>query len=292
MSSEPLQALRFVVPAQHVQAALSLFEEIALSVTAFEHDGDGREDAAHWIVEAVFAEAPSIDAFRSELDALAATERRIEALPDADWLAEVAEAAKPTRVGPFFVHGSAFRDQRRADDLPIEIDAGLAFGSGEHPTTRACLRALLDFGGVRTPETVLDMGCGSAVLAIAAARCWPYVRVTGVEIDPRAAGVAADNVTLNQVGERVTIVAGDGYAAPIVAENAPYDLILANILPDPLIGMAPDARRMIDPTGLLIVSGLLERSTGQVSDAHILAGFELAARIIDDGWAALVFKPV
>ncbi|MGE3295638.1 MAG: 50S ribosomal protein L11 methyltransferase, partial [Geminicoccaceae bacterium] len=185
------------------------------------------------------------------------------------------------------VHGSHARDAVPPGAVAIEIDAGLAFGSGEHATTQACLASLDRLARRRRFRRVLDVGCGSGVLAIAAAKCWP-ARVLAVDNDPIAVRVARENVALNGVAEHVRVELGEGYGHPFVRRLRPFDLVLANILADPLIELAPTLARHLAPAGHAVLSGLLDRQAEAVIAAHRREGLELVDRADQGPWAALV----
>ena len=155
----------------------------------------------------------------------------------ADWLARTAEGFPAQPIGRFWVHGSHIAGPPPAGTLPIRLDAGLAFGSGEHASTQGCLLALERLASRRRFRRILDLGCGSGILAIAAARLWP-ARVIAADNDPVAVGVARANALSNGVGHRIRALASEGYRNPLVRAGGPYELIVANILADPLCELA------------------------------------------------------
>jgi ribosomal protein L11 methyltransferase len=172
-------------------------------------------------------------------------------------------------------------------DLNREQLWGLAFGSGEHATTRGCLLALDDLARRRRLRRVLDLGCGSGVLAIAAAKTWP-ARVLAADNDPVAVAVAAENAALNGVADRVRVVESDGYRHPAIGAGGPYDLILANILADPLRGFARDLARRLAPGGAAVLSGIVDHQVRPVVLAHRPYGLRLRRTIAIGPWATLV----
>ena len=161
-----------------------------------------------------------------------------ESLPDIDWVARSLDGLKPVRAGRFFVHGAHDRGKRRSGELAIEIEAGLAFGTGHHGTTAGCLEMLEQIVRREHPRNALDLGTGSAVLAIAVAKL-AHVPVLATDIDPVAVRVAAANARLNHVKALVETVTAPGFHHPIFAKRAPFDLIVANILARPLMRLAP-----------------------------------------------------
>jgi len=214
-------------------------------------------------------------------------------VPTRDWLADNLNAFPPLTIGRYFIHPSHYDSLPPAGSVPIQLDPGTAFGSGEHASTAGCLNALDDLARRRRVTRPLDMGCGSGILSIAAAKTW-RVPVLASDIDPEAARVSRLNARANGVGDLVRSVCGPGYASPSVRVGGPYDLIIANILARPLIAMASDLgrhlRRARDGGGRVILSGLLERDGNWVLAAHRHQGLALERRIVRDGWLTLVLK--
>ncbi|MBN35088.1 MAG: 50S ribosomal protein L11 methyltransferase [Rhodospirillaceae bacterium] len=270
-----------------VEATDAAFEEAgALAVTTFELEPDGV-----WSVAALFYEQPHIDTLQAQIaQALGATAAvmplAIEEVAGRDWVAETVEAFPPLPIGPFWIHGSHVGPPD-LDRIPILIDAGIAFGSGEHATTEGCLLAL---GSLRDrgfhPANTLDMGCGSGILAIGAVKLYDC-EVLALDVDPASADFARDAATANCAAQRITAMAGDGYATSEVDARAPYDLILANILANPLIAMAPDLARVLKPGGITILSGMLSSQADAVQQAHQAAGLTLVERGDLRDWSTL-----
>jgi ribosomal protein L11 methyltransferase len=205
----------------------------------------------------------------------------------ADWLSRTREQFPPQTVGRFWIHGSHVADPAPDGLVPICVDAGLAFGSGEHATTRSCLLALDGLARRRRFGRVLDLGCGAGILAIAAAKCWP-ARVVAADIDPVAVEVARSNALINRVAHAVQAVESAGLAQPRTRLLAPYDLIFANILAEPLIRLAPELARLLDAAGTLVLSGLLDRQAGAVAAAYRGRGLKVERLIADGRWATLL----
>lgn len=263
-----------------VEAALEPLEPLALS--SFEVD-DGRA----WVTEALCDARPSAKAVRAALAGMASAGIIIEKLPDKDWVSESQRALAPIRAGRFFVHGSHATEQKPRGTTAIEIDAGLAFGTGRHETTRGCLLALqrLARAGAK-PRRLLDLGTGSGLLAIAMAKLWG-VPVLASDNDPQATRVARENAALNGAGELVRVVTGAGYAAPAVRDGGPYDLVAANILARPLMRLAPGLARHLAPRGVALLSGLLVTQEEMVLAAHRKAGLDLLWRLRLGDWSVL-----
>ncbi|OBQ86746.1 50S ribosomal protein L11 methyltransferase [Mesorhizobium sp. WSM3873] len=212
-----------------------------------------------------------------------------EALPDIDWVARSLEGLKPVRAGRFFVHGAHDRDKRRSGDLAIEIEAGLAFGTGHHGTTAGCLELLEQVVLRERPGNALDLGTGSAVLAIALAKL-AHIPVLATDIDPVAVRVAATNARLNHVKALVETVTAPGFHHPIFARRAPFDLIVANILARPLMRLAPEMARHIRFGGSLVLSGILDRQRDAVISAYVGQSFRHVRTLHREGWVTIHLK--
>ncbi|OBQ90231.1 50S ribosomal protein L11 methyltransferase [Mesorhizobium sp. AA23] len=212
-----------------------------------------------------------------------------EALPDIDWVARSLEGLKPVRAGRFFVHGAHDRDKRRSGDLAIEIEAGLAFGTGHHGTTAGCLELLEQVVLRERPGNALDLGTGSAVLAIALAKL-AHIPVLATDIDPVAVRVAATNARLNHVKALVETVTAPGFHHPIFARRAPFDLIVANILARPLMRLAPEMARHIRLGGSLVLSGILDRQRDAVISAYVGQSFRHVRTLHREGWVTIQLK--
>jgi ribosomal protein L11 methyltransferase len=293
MAEIPLWQSRFVVPGAAVELFLAELEEAGISVAAFEEGAERGAGGEMWRVELMHRGEPDERALAARLAPLAERsgidriDLTIAPLAATNWLARVAESFMPHRIGRFWVHGSHVREAAPEGAVAIRLDAGLAFGSGEHDSTRGCLLALDGLARRRRLRRVLDLGCGSGILAIAAARCWPAA-VLAVDNDPDAVAVAKENALRNRVGHRIRAAHSDGYRSREVRAGAPYDLILANILADPLCAMARDLARHLAPGGTAIVAGLLERQASRVAAVHRAAGLRLRARLDLNIWTTLV----
>ncbi|MCR4269104.1 50S ribosomal protein L11 methyltransferase [Nitratireductor sp. ZSWI3] len=264
------------------------FDEEGLPISLFEADEEnGRFEVSVYVdgnVEQVAGE------MREALASLPREPEIVEeAVPDIDWVAHSLEGLTPVRVGRLLVHGSHDRPLRRIGDVAIEIEAGLAFGTGHHGTTAGCLKAISDVLKRERPRTALDLGAGSAVLAIAIA-AMARIPVLATDIDPVATRVAAENVRLNGVGSLVETHTAPGFHHRIFAEKRPFDLIVANILARPLMGLAPDMARHLSPGGTLILSGILERQRRAVIAAYQNQGFRHMRTEAREGWVTIQMK--
>ena len=268
------------------------FEPAETAASAFETDaplGGGKA----WMVEVWFGFAPDKDLLRA-LVAAAAGEAAAAALefgetPQCDWVANVLAGLSPVRAGRFLVHGAHDRARAKASDVAIEIEAALAFGTGHHGTTRGGLMLLERALRRRRPRRVLDVGCGSGVLAIAAAKVLRRKVWLG-DVDPIAAATARQNARLNGVGAFLRPVLARGVERRELKSGAPYDLVFANILAWPLRRLAPSLGALVAPRGEAILSGLLGPDVPGVLSAWRAQGFFLAERIDLDGWASLLLR--
>ena len=219
----------------------------------------------------------------------AAPAPRFSRLAPRDWLAESQRAFPPIAAGRYYIHGSHETALAPPGSLAIVIDAGAAFGAGEHPSTRGCLLALDALARRRRFHAPLDMGCGAGLLAIAMAKTWRRP-VVACDIDPVAVRVARANAEANGVGGRLRAGQGDGYGAPFVRRGAPYDLIVANILARPLRRMAGALAGTLARPGAAVLSGFLERDGARVLAVHRRRGLRPWRRITIDGWQTLVLR--
>ncbi|OYX43667.1 MAG: ribosomal protein L11 methyltransferase [Rhodobacterales bacterium 32-67-9] len=211
-------------------------------------------------------------------------------VPETDWVAHVKRNLQPVEAGRFFVYGSHDADRVPEGKVALLIEAAMAFGTGHHGTTLGCLLALdrLDRAGFRGHK-VADIGCGTAVLAMAAASIWPDP-VIASDIDPVAVEVALANIAANDLKGRVTCVEAAGFEHPDLRARAPYDLVFANILKGPLIELAPDMARMTAPGGYAILSGILNPQADAVVSAYKSRGFCLVSRDEIGEWTTLVLR--
>jgi len=209
--------------------------------------------------------------------------------PPVNWLAENLASFPPVRHGRFFVHGSHYTDPMPGGVIPLQLDAGTAFGSGEHPTTAGCLRTLDQLARKYRFAHPLDVGCGSGILAIAAAKLWG-VAVLASDIDPESVLVTRANAKQNQVSGLIRAVESNGYKHRDILLGRPYDLVTANILARPLARLARDLGRVTAPGGLAIISGVVQRDAAWMINVHRLAGFRLMTHTVIKGWSTLVLE--
>ena len=265
------------------------FEPAEVAAAAFETEEElGRTKA--WLVEAYFSFAPDEADLRELVRIVAGDEAAVAAAFDTtekrDWVAKALDGLAPVRAGRFLVHGAHDRAKVRASDIGVEIEAGLAFGTGHHGTTRGCLLLFDRLLKRRRPRSVLDVGCGAGVLAIAAAKALK-MRVALGDIDPVAVDVANANAKLNGVGVRARAIVAKGVEARELRAQGPFDVVFANILARPLRLLAPSLSGVIAPGGEALLSGLLLNDVAGVLSAWRAQGFKLVERVELEGWAAL-----
>src|SRR6478736_9194911 len=266
----------------------SFFEGQA-AIAAFEGPG-GR-----WDITVHFAQAPDEASIR-ELVAIAAggevaRELSFDTVEAKDWVKATLEELVPVRAGRFIVHGRHDRAKVAPNKLGIEIEAALAFGTGHHGTTRGCLLLLDHVLKAWRPRRVLDLGTGTGVLAIAAAKAL-HEKILASDIDPPSVQVARENARLNVSGHLVRAIRATGFSAPQFAAAAPFDLVLANILANPLRQLATPMARHLAPSALVILSGLLTHQAPGVIAAYRARGLVPVRHLRIEGWSSLLLRKV
>jgi ribosomal protein L11 methyltransferase len=274
--------------ARHVADLLNeTIDEGQAAVAAFERS-DGR-----WSISVHFTEVPDRASIR-ELVSLAAGDEiargiTFDTVEAKDWVKASLEDLVPVHAGRYIVHGRHDRARVPPNKLGIEIEAALAFGTGHHGTTRGCLLLLDRVLRSRAPKRALDLGCGTGVLAIAAAKALRR-RVLASDMDPVSVAVARDNARLNGVGNLVEAIRATGFSAPQFASRGPFDLVLANILANPLRQMATPMVEHLAPSALVILSGLLPHQAQSVIAAYRARGLVLLRHLLVDGWSSLLMQ--
>lgn len=288
--NEPFWKVELVVPKGAVEIFAAALEPFALASSSFEIDGSD-----DWMLEAYcegMPDKPSLTAALAVAASVAGvTEPPLECapLPETDWLAENRKSFEPLSIGRFFVHPTHYEGRVPANAKAIRLDAATAFGSGDHETTAGCLVTLSALAHRERPCRVLDLGCGSGILSIAAAKLW-HVPVLAVDIDPESVRVARANVAANGVRGSVTVLRSDGVAAGRVRRAGPFDLVLANVLAGPLIKMAPALTSQVARPGRLLLSGLLAHQRPAVIAAYRRHGLVLVGVRNFGDWPTLLLE--
>lgn len=249
------------------------------------------DGAGLWEVGGYFLEPPDTVLLEVLATAFGARPFAVSDLPEVDWVAHVRRELSPVDAGRFFVFGSHDADRVPPGRVPLQIEATVAFGTGHHGTTLGCLLAFdrLLAAGWR-PGRVVDIGCGTAVLAMAAAATLPQAQVIASDIDRVAVDVAQANVAINGLEGRVDCLEAAGLDHPRLSGAAPFDLIFANILKGPLIDLAPAIAGHLAPGGRAILSGLLAVQADAVTDPYVTAGLCLESRDDSGEWSTLVLQ--
>jgi ribosomal protein L11 methyltransferase len=267
------------------------FDPAATAASAFEKEPSAAQHAGQWSVEVYFGSEPDEAAVRDLVAVAAGAEiakaTSFDRVERADWIAASLAGFDPVRAGRFLVIGSHARQAARANDIVIEIEAALAFGTGHHGTTMGCLLALDRLSRMKRPQHILDVGTGSGILAIAAAKRWKR-HVAAGDVDPTAVATARSNAIRNGAGPYVRPVRASGTNNPVLRGR--YDLIVANILAGPLKRLAPELARAASPGGSLVLSGLLARDVAGVVAVYRDHGFGLRRRDLREEWAILTFS--
>jgi ribosomal protein L11 methyltransferase len=255
-----------------------------LAVTLFE------EKPPAFVVEIYWDAEPAFDTIAKALAGLATKlgTPLLTAVPEQNWVALSQAALPPIRAGRLVVHAGHDRARFAMRRRALEIEAGEAFGTGHNATTALCLEAVDRLARARRFKRVLDLGCGTGVLAIAAAHAFPGAPVLAVDNDPVATAVARANARLNRVAGSVRVLDAMGFDHALVRRAQPFDQVLANLLPNPLLALAPRMRRAIAPGGIAVLSGLLDHQAREMRATYAAAGFRLVHQRSRAGWTALM----
>jgi ribosomal protein L11 methyltransferase len=286
----PTRVMRIATDEASARAMTELIGEIfdpaETVVAAFE------TPAGQWLLEAYFARDPDEAAVRELIRPIVgprADRAAFAAISPADWVKASLAGLKPVRVGRFLIHGSHDVATVAAHHIGIRIDAALAFGTGHHGSTLGCLKALDNELKRRRPRAALDVGTGTGILAIAAAKALKR-RVVAGDVDPVAVTVARNNARANGVARDVKFYAAPGARHALARHRRHFDLVFANILANPLKRLAPSFRAVLQRGGVLVLSGLLTRDVAGVLSAYAAQELRLQRRIVHDGWATLVVR--
>ncbi len=285
-----LWRVEIAVPAEIAEPFREALEAVVGNAASYQDEGADVARVAAWP-----SAAPEPKALKAALAAAAARagaavpEARVERLPPTDWLAENRSSFPTTRAGRFFIAGTVDTSASPAGAIVLRLDAGPAFGSGTHATTRGSLLALDGLARRRRVRRALDLGCGSGILALAMAAAW-RAAVLAVDIEPVAAATTRDNARRNGLGPLVRAITADGPEATSVRRAGPFDLIAANILAPPLARMAPGLARLLAPGGAVVLSGLLAHEEAGLRVAYRAHGLVPVSRIRLGDWVTLALS--
>ncbi|MBU6420375.1 MAG: 50S ribosomal protein L11 methyltransferase [Proteobacteria bacterium] len=290
MAEELLDCISLRVPAEVMETFEAALSSVCRAVS-FYHD----EDADEWDLQGVkergeYEEDLAAALMIAEMVSGFSPEITRGLVPVGGWLARTQQAFPEQLIGKrFAVRGTHIQDPELPGRITITLDAGLAFGTGEHNSTRGCLVTLEDLVKHHHPQRILDLGTGSGILAIAAAKLM-HKSVLATDIDPRAARVAGENAKLNGLAGMVRAVQADGWTDPQITKAAPFDLVFANILARPLCAMAHQLSAHLAPGGVAILAGLLNTQVNWVLSCHRRAGLKLERRLVDGAWSILTLR--
>ncbi|MDX2027504.1 MAG: 50S ribosomal protein L11 methyltransferase [Alphaproteobacteria bacterium] len=271
----------------------ALGETLALTILAPPRSRKAR-------IEALYVEEPDRAVLTAQLAVAAALHKsrppkfHIRQVPKLDWLRKVAGDFPPLKAGRWTIHGAQHRKSVPDRRMALQIDAASAFGTGEHPTTRGCLLMLDHILKKKKPtrdiERMLDVGCGSGILAMAWAQACHRGRAIGVDLDPDSVRIARENAAINGLSAKTRIGLGLGYNSVLVRRNGPYDLVMANIFAGPISHMAKELNRHLRPGGIVILSGFLGPQANRVLAAHRMQKLHLIKRLQIGEWVVLALK--
>lgn len=296
-----MYTVRLKLPAQFKHEEVPLLAELFDS-EAFSGARVNNDHNADWVLEWFCEKSPVLDCASTRLSVLAeangldisdAGDFEVEETPDRDWLSYSYQQFPAFDVGSFFIYGSHYESNVPDDKFGLQIDAATAFGSGEHGTTAGCLEAMewLKEQGM-CPWHVLDMGTGSGILAVAAWKLWK-TPVLAVDNDAEAVRVAEHHRVLNGIPDgkmNILTAVGDGFAAEIVQQRKPYELVIANILAGPLKEMAGDLASVVDDGGRVLLSGILDEQADGVIAAYTAQNLQVVKEFHINGWTSLILQ--
>lgn len=296
--SKNLWLLEFDTKFSELSHFSDILDEIADSSTCFEKDASPKFESEPddiWSLNFYFTEKPIEKEIENIINQIIKKHNllpisfTITKVEDKDWVSEVQKNFPPFAAGRFFIHGSHYNATSPISLIPIEIDASRAFGTGEHETTYGCLNALSELAKKYNFETMLDVGTGSGILAIAMAKLWKN-RILASDIDSEAVKIAYSNTKLNKVSNFIDCFQSEGYKSLKIRENKPYDLIAANILAKPLIKLSKDLALNLKEGGIAILSGFLDYQARSVLSAHERCGLKLVKSTSINNWVTMILS--
>lgn len=271
---------------EHIVSSDEAFEDIVYTIT------EPSPDAELWVFEAYAENSSQLNIYAKyifEKGYVSQSEIEIEEIPDIDWVAETQKNFQPFEVGQFFIYPSHYENPLPQDKINIQMDAGCAFGTGTHETTSLALSMLQK---IENPSgSTLDLGCGTAILAIAAAKLWNKTFLAS-DIDPQSVEVAQKNCEINQVENLIQCLHAESLDHEKIKSHSPYELMIANILAEPLIYLAPEIAQACQKNGQIILSGYLTSQEEQLHDVYIKSGFQLKEVIYKNNWVCSLFQKI
>jgi ribosomal protein L11 methyltransferase len=294
-AAQSFWAVRLECPYSQCALFETALSDIAVAVSSYEVEEHVRPEAV-WGVEVLFTEKPDVGVIASRIALAAKVNKlnepafRIEFVPARDWLTESYASFAPLRAGRFYIYGDHITDAPPPSVWPLRLNAATAFGSGEHESTFGCLLALSGLSKRRRPHgDLLDLGCGSGILALGMSKAWRRA-VLAIDIDPEAVRVARLNAWRNQEHGFIRVTVADGLQAYALRGRGPFGVITANILARPLCKLAAGIAGRLAHNGYLILAGLLTRQEAMVLAAYRVQGLRLDKRIALNGWSTLVLR--
>ncbi len=281
--------MEIIIPDQNAfEIFVQALDDFSFSSSAFEIVNEGG-----WRLALYCHQKPDHDqilariAFASQMANIKEPEFSLELLPQIDWLSENQKSFKPIKIKRFFIYPSHYDGIIPASSWSMEIDASTAFGTGNHGTTEGCLLALNDLAKYKKIYRPLDIGCGTGILSMAMARAWS-ANILATDIDQKAVDKTRYNIAKNKLKGPIRVELSNGFDNSIIANNGSYDLIMANILANPLRDMAKDMVANLQAGGIVILSGLLNNQESLVINAYMQQGIYLIKRYRLNGWSTLV----
>ncbi|MBY0429203.1 MAG: 50S ribosomal protein L11 methyltransferase [Alphaproteobacteria bacterium] len=295
MAVKYVWSLTITVPQSVIEDALMLLPEGEVGQTAFKADAEDRSANPAWIAESLYIQEPEIKTCLMELSILSGGNNHapyrhdLQKIPAQGWLQANQDSFAPNMVGGVVIHGEKDKSCLPSHRANIELEASCAFGTGEHPTTYGCLTALQALHHIKPHARVLDLGAGSAVLAMAMAKLFK-TRVVATDMDADSVIVAEQNCRKNGVARFVTNRKAMGFAHAAVLRQKPYDVILSNIFARPLAKLAPEMRKHLKPGGIVILAGFLHKDVARVANAYAMQRIYVLRRLRFGNWCILVLK--
>lgn len=289
MTNLNLWLVEIELPSQSIDNFMEGLEEFADSMSCFED-----EEESNWKLLIYTQTKPDNQALESDIKRLSLESSIseptfvIKEVEEIDWVAESQNNFESVDAGDFFVYPSWREDEIPENKISIEIDPKQAFGTGGHETTKGCLLALQELDS--KVDSILDLGCGTGILAIAAAKYFKDTKIIAVDNDNICVDTSIENAKINNVSDKVKISLSEGYESTLVKDNSPYNIIIANILALPLIELAPKAKEHLAPNGYIILAGLMNEQAKDVIQSYENEGCKLVSNKTYGNWTILTMQ--